>query len=179
MKNKLSALMDGELDAAEATEAIAQLKKMDGLRGEWATYHLIGDALRQSVTMPDIAQRVSERLAAEPTVLAPRSLFSLHLPMQKAKVFALSAAASVAAVAVVGWISFHTVDQSRENLAAGNNAGNRTSLNAVQVATSASVPPPAQMNDYLLAHQEFSPSTAMQGVAPYVRTVADSQGQGR
>jgi len=173
MKNKLSALMDGELDAAEATEAIAQLKKTDGLRSEWATYHLIGDALRQSVTMSHIAQRVNERLATEPTVLAPRSLFSLHLPMQKAKVFALSAAASVAAVAVVGWISFQTIDQSQQNLAASN----KTSSNVI--AASTSVPAPARMNDYLLAHQEFSPSTAMQGVAPYVRTVADSQGQGR
>jgi sigma-E factor negative regulatory protein RseA len=27
------------------------------------------------------------------------------------------------------------------------------------------------MNDYLTAHQEFSPSTAMHGVASYVRTV--------
>ena len=168
MKNKISALMDGELDVEEATEAITQLKKTDELRGEWATYHLIGDALRQSVAMSDIAQRVSVQLAAEPTVLAPR----LRLP-QKAKVFALSAAASLAAVAVVGWISFQTIDQSQQNLAASN----KTSVNVI--AANTSVPAPARMNDYLLAHQEFSPSTAMQGVAPYVRTVADAQGQGR
>lgn len=168
MKTKLSALMDGELDAAEATETIAQLRKTDELRGEWATYHLIGDALRQSIAMPDIAQRVSEKLATEPTVLAPR----FHLP-QKAKVFALSAAASLAAVVVVGWISFQTIDQSQQNLAAAN----KTSPHVIAVTTS--VPAPARMNDYLLAHQEFSPSTAMQGVAPYVRTVADAQGQGR
>lgn len=174
MKNKISALMDGELDAAEATEAIAQLKKTDGLRGEWATYHLIGDALRQSVTMSDIAQRVSVQLAAEPTVLAPR----LHPPMQKAKVVALSAAASAAAIAVVGWLSFQTpLNPSQQNLAAANNAGNKTSLNVM--AASTSVPAPARMNDYLLAHQEFSPSTTMQGVAPYVRTVADAHRQGR
>ena len=28
------------------------------------------------------------------------------------------------------------------------------------------------MNEYLVAHQEFSPSTAMQDVASYVRTVS-------
>jgi sigma-E factor negative regulatory protein RseA len=28
------------------------------------------------------------------------------------------------------------------------------------------------VDDYLLAHQEFSPSTMMQGMAPYVRTVS-------
>ena len=79
--------------------------------------------------------------------------------------FALSAAASVAAVAVVGWISFQSIDQSQQN--------------ANAIAANTSVPAPARMNDYLLAHQEFSPSTAMQGVAPYVRTVADAQGQRR
>jgi sigma-E factor negative regulatory protein RseA len=31
---------------------------------------------------------------------------------------------------------------------------------------------PAAVNDYMLAHQEFSPSTAMRGVASYVRTVS-------
>jgi hypothetical protein len=28
------------------------------------------------------------------------------------------------------------------------------------------------MNDYLIAHQEFSPSTEVQGAASYMRTVA-------
>jgi hypothetical protein len=28
------------------------------------------------------------------------------------------------------------------------------------------------MNVYLLAHQGFSPSTAIQGVVPYIRTVS-------
>jgi hypothetical protein len=28
------------------------------------------------------------------------------------------------------------------------------------------------MNEYLLAHQGFSPSTAIQGLAPYIRSVA-------
>jgi len=29
-----------------------------------------------------------------------------------------------------------------------------------------------RVNEYLMAHQEYSPSTILQGVAPYVRTVA-------
>jgi sigma-E factor negative regulatory protein RseA len=37
-----------------------------------------------------------------------------------------------------------------------------------------------KVNEYLMAHQEYSPSTAFQGVAPYVRTVSESQdGNGR
>jgi hypothetical protein len=31
------------------------------------------------------------------------------------------------------------------------------------------------MNEYLIAHQEFSPSTAIQGLAPYIRGVSATQ----
>jgi hypothetical protein len=31
----------------------------------------------------------------------------------------------------------------------------------------------ANVNPYLLAHQEYSPSIAMQGMSPYVQTVAE------
>jgi hypothetical protein len=36
------------------------------------------------------------------------------------------------------------------------------------------------MNEYLLAHQGFSPSTALQGLAPYIRSVsATAPAEGR
>jgi len=35
------------------------------------------------------------------------------------------------------------------------------------------VPLPSATNDYLLAHQGFSPRASLQGMAPYVRTVSD------
>jgi hypothetical protein len=35
------------------------------------------------------------------------------------------------------------------------------------------VPLPTQANDYLLAHQVFSPRVSLQGMAPYVRTVSE------
>jgi hypothetical protein len=31
------------------------------------------------------------------------------------------------------------------------------------------------MNEYLIAHQEFSPSTEIQGLAPYIRGVSSLQ----
>jgi len=34
-------------------------------------------------------------------------------------------------------------------------------------------PAPIQLNDYMFAHEEFSPRTAIRGVSPYMRTVAD------
>ncbi|MEK6707924.1 MAG: sigma-E factor negative regulatory protein [Pseudomonadota bacterium] len=173
MKSKISALMDGELDSEDVAGTITQLKKTDELRDEWATYHLIGDALRQSTASIDIAQRVSTRLAAEPTILAPPS------PMEhKFKVFALSAAASVAAVAVVGWMSLQNMDRPQENLASNKpvlQPALQTTPVAISIPVAGSVPAPAQINDYLLAHREFSATPAMHGITPYIRTVTESR----
>jgi hypothetical protein len=40
-------------------------------------------------------------------------------------------------------------------------------------AKPAAVPLPSATNDYLLAHQIFSPHGSLQGMAPYVRTVSE------
>ncbi|MDO8437523.1 MAG: sigma-E factor negative regulatory protein [Nitrosomonadaceae bacterium] len=173
MKSKISALMDGELDSEDVAGTITQLKKTDGLRDEWATYHLIGDALRQSITSVDITQRVSTRLAAEPTVLAPQS------PMEhKFKVFALSAAASVAAVAVVGWMSLQNMDRPQENLASNKpvlQPAVQTTSGAISIPVAGSILAPAHINGYLLAHRGFSATPAMHGVVPYIRTATESR----
>lgn len=59
----------------------------------------------------------------------------------------------------------------------------RGELQVAQTAPSPQMPsaaPPAatQVADYLLAHQRYSSTSAMQGMAPYVRTVAD-EGEAR
>ena len=172
MKNEISALMDGELDTEDAAGIIAQLRKTDELSDTWAVYHLISDALGQSEARPaDISRRVSARLATEPTVLAPRPLIR-----RKNKVFAV--AASITAAAVIGWMNVQTTDRLPVNLAANKAIPQSIPAIALQTipAISVSAPAPAQINDYLLAHRQFAPSTAMHGVAPYMtRAVAESR----
>jgi len=179
MEEKISALMDGELDADDAASAIAQFKKADELREQWAVYHLISDILAQPEVMPvDVTQRVNARLATEPTVLAPRPS-----PSSKHKPIAFAAAASIAAMAVAGWMSVHTTppaDRLQANLA-DNRPSPAVPLPAIHAASVSTPPPipasaPAQINDYLMAHREFSPGAAMHGMAPsYIRTVAESR----
>lgn len=163
MPKEISALMDGELDGHSAQAALACLETRDDLQERWTTYHLIGDALRREIGIAgDLAAGVKQRLAAEPTVLAPKRPAAGRL-----KVAALSLAASVAAIAMVAWVMVQNAqDRQQEQLAAAR---------SVTAAKPASFPVTQQLNDYLIAHQEYSPSTAIQGVAPYVRTVADSQ----
>jgi len=77
MKEKLSALMDGELDGQLADRTIKAITEEEELKQVWDAYHLIGDAMRDnSHVSVNVRQRVATRLAAEPTVLAPRRWYA-------------------------------------------------------------------------------------------------------
>jgi len=156
MKDRLSALMDGELDDKSAAEVIEALGRDQEAVRTWRTYQLISDAMRESrLLSADFTARFSEQLAKEPTVLAPRAMQA-----ESRKWVALSAAASVAAVALVGWVTF---------------APRPGPAPLAQVQPEAPKPPamvplPSSANDYLLAHQAFSPRVSL---APYIRTVSE------
>jgi sigma-E factor negative regulatory protein RseA len=167
MKDRLSALMDGELDDKSAAEVIRALGSDHEAVRTWRTYQLISDALRESrVLSPDFTARVAARLAAEPTVLAPRGLQA-----ESRKWFALSAAASVAAISLVGWLAFAPQPAVTPAAAPVAQAPVQTKPNIVPLPTAA--------NDYLLAHQGFSPRVYLQGMAPYVRTVSEQAVESR
>jgi len=160
---KISTLMDGEALGQEAHQAMLRLKDAGNARETWAAYHLIGDVMRgDALPAFDVSQRVAAAIADEPTVMAPRSLRAGR-PMT----YALSAAASVSAIAVVGWMAFSTatITNPPADIA-------RAPAAAQPEAQLVSSPGDGQMNEYLLAHQGVSPSTSLQGVAPYIRTIS-------
>jgi len=184
--------MDGELDDARAQALCAQMKN-DESSECWAAYHLIGDALRsECIAQSGFARRFAERLAVEPTVLAPRAKplaegpvhaqwpasFS-HRLRARPWYYGMAAAASVAAVGLVGWFGAQEFSLgpglTEQASAAGSRLGVATIAVNAQSTTALSRKSQARMLDpYLLVHQEYSPTTAMQGVRPYVRTVADA-----
>jgi sigma-E factor negative regulatory protein RseA len=160
MKHEISALMDGELFEDEAEILFGQIKRDPSAHRDWATYHMIGDVLRQpEYVHRDISAIVRERLQNEPTVLAPRS----HALKQKARVFALSAAASLLAVGVVAWMSLQISPEHASQMAMQD-----SNIRPVNLQIQ------PKSNDYLMAHQEFSPSNDMNGGASYIRTVTFS-----
>jgi sigma-E factor negative regulatory protein RseA len=173
MKSKISAFMDGELAQHEAAGALEALRMEGEARDDWRRYHLIGDLMRDPNTLSSgfgagFSSRVADRIAREPTVLAPsrRRNEAARMP-----VWALSAAASLAAVALVGWVAFGPRDEPQ--LA-------RSQPQVVAAQDAVQVAPPAEANDYLLAHQGYSPRNSLQGAVPYVRTVSgDMRGLGR
>lgn len=163
MTEQLSALADGELEGAQAQGLIRRTEAEADLLRQWGLYHLIGEALRQERVYPvDVVGAVQRRLAEEPTVLAPRPV-----RRKRVQVYALSAAASAAAVAMVAWVMLQAQPPaSTAPLAQAPSPG------LAATAAPAVVPVSATMNDYLRAHQEYSPSTQILGVAPYIRTVS-------
>jgi sigma-E factor negative regulatory protein RseA len=164
MKSQLSAMMDDAAEDHECERCVRRLKDDPELRATWDLYHLIGDALRGH-TAPDVAERVQHRLAAEPTVFAPRAI---EPPRRRATRHALSIAASVAAVALVGWMALPLFDLQPESPPPATVQLPEPPLAAVPVAQG--------VGDYLLAHQRFSPSLAIGGIAPYIRSVTEENG---
>lgn len=163
--DKLSAWMDGELDEALAAAEFQRTKHDSGFRERWDTFHVIGDAMRGDPTLsPGFGERLSERLAAEPTVLAPR-----RRTIGSVVTYALSAAASVAAVGAVAWIAL-SGPADQPGAAPAVVAQTPVALPQVPVAV-VNVPDNGRMHEYLLAHMGVSPSTALQGLAPYIHTV--------
>ena len=168
MKNRISALMDGELSGSELEQSIQALHEGGEALEAWRRYHLISDAFSDTpILSSGFSARFSERLALEPTVLAPASA-----PVQghrNRSWIPLSAVASVAAIALVVF-SYQTlgpeVPQAPQVAQVTQKAPERPKT--------ANVPMSGAVNDYLLAHQNYSARNSLQGVAPYVRTVSES-----
>ena len=150
MSDRISALMDGELDDNEASSLLVTIRENKALHQNWNDYHLIGDILRQTTaSSPDLTGKIVARLKNEPTVLAPHKFAP-----RKRELIAWSAAASFAAVAFVALaaLKFSSAGDTSDNLTAQSN------LPASNLAATQTNP---NLNEYLVAHQEFSPSTAL------------------
>ena len=130
---------------------------------------IIGHTLSGEYQLPrDFSQRVTHHLAQEPTMLAPR-----RRAVKRITVYALSAAASLSAMALAGWIAFFNNPLTPQPEIA--KAANTPPPAAAPSTQLASVPSDGRTNEYLIAHQEFSPSTAILGLAPYLRSVPGAQ----
>ena len=105
MKDKVSALFDGDLDDQGMRAVFDGMRKDASLRREWDTYCLIGDTLRgDAAGSGDFVSRVMASLDDEPTLLAPRA--QPAAVTQRGLVHRLMPlAASVMGVAAVGLVA--------------------------------------------------------------------------
>jgi sigma-E factor negative regulatory protein RseA len=164
---EISLLMDGELEAGRIDSVCAGMRE-PGCMATWVCYHVIGDALRGGAggSIRGFAEHFHTTLEAEPTILAPR-----RRPAPAA--IALAAAATVAAVSLVSWVALTTMPGGDARVTAAIATAKQAS--AVRAADAR----PAVDNEYVLVHQEYSPTTAIQGVRPYLRAVAAGEPDAR
>lgn len=170
--DELSALVDGELSGEQAARALDRLLADPQAQAQWLAYHAQADAMRfpSASTLHDAAflDAFHERFASEP----------VHLPVTHAASgvkqgrivrqwrrtwlrYGMPGAAAAAAVAVVSWMTY-------PQLNGRNSEAGIVAVGGTQPRAAAPVVP----QDYLLAHQQYAPSSRFHGVAPYVRTAS-------
>jgi sigma-E factor negative regulatory protein RseA len=176
MKSKLSGLMDGEVAEHEVQGTLSALRQDPELRRCWQEYQMIGDTLKgESRLDVELTGRVMAALEAEPTVLAPvasRRKETLHRNL-------LALAATLAGVAVVGWLALGSNQSPQVETVAQAGAPAATIAKAEQAARGAAAvpvaqvrPAPSDMQEYLIAHETQSSLLEFRGGAEHFRTVA-------
>jgi sigma-E factor negative regulatory protein RseA len=184
VQERISVFADGEASDEQLDVSFADLRSQDG-KASWELYHQIGDILRSddmNVSLSaGFSARMAARLAAEPVLVAP----TLTVQKQRTSVrrFALPGmlAAAAAAVAFVATPQLMVAMQNK----AGSNA-------AITVASDSGVSRAALTNgtgragsvlrdqgidEYLMAHQRFSPS--VYSSAQYARSATFANESGK
>lgn len=189
-REQISALADGELDDPYINATFASLRQQEA-KDDWELYHRIGDVLRsEDMDIPlssGFAARMAARLEKEPAIIAPVAVSAscatvdrrsqAHagpastLPMRSAsRRWALPGVAVAAAVAAIAFITTPHLMVALNKSGDANFAASGAATSAV-VATQDQegvVLRDARINDYLLAHQRFSPS--VYSTAQYARS---------
>lgn len=161
MKTRISALMDGELEDHEVRATLDALQRSEELRRQWSDAQLMGEALRDESRLDfDIAAQVMSALEQEPTVLAPK----IASPRDRTRP-ALALAASAAGIALVAWLGLGPATEPAPGAPLAQ-------APARMEAVAASTPSTPRLQEYLVAHQAYSPAGPMVGAARNIRTVA-------
>lgn len=173
-REQISAFADGELSDGHLDVVLAALRQDEG-RDAWNLYHQTGDALRSDELnvrlSADFNARMFARLDAEPIIMVPANKRVAAKDASPLRRFAMPGMAA-AAVAVA---AFLTVPQMMTQ----NQAPTLASAPAPVVASAApetvtvasqegEVLRDPRIDEYLLAHQRFSPS--VYSTAQYARS---------
>jgi sigma-E factor negative regulatory protein RseA len=185
-REQISAFADGELADQHVDVVLATMRKEDGC-ADWELYHQIGDVLRSDDMDVKLSQgfaaRMAARLEMEPTIVAP--VPSVHSPTIAAPVaapallarpirrWAMPGMVAAAAMATVAFIATPQLMVATKSAPSGSGAPAVASADARIAVVSANAPEGVVLRDprideYLLAHQRFSPS--VYSTAQYARS---------
>ncbi|MDF3035548.1 MAG: histidine kinase [Paucimonas sp.] len=176
----ISAYCDGDLPEHDTDMALDVLRA-DAGKAAWAEYHHVGDLLRSdelAIEMSsDFMTRFAARLENEPVIVAP-VISSVATQKKKAssRRFLLPGAAASATLAVFAWLggpqlmvaSKAPAKEEVRQIAVTEEAGMTDSSAKAVVEPQAEVLRDPDIDQYLIAHQRFSPS--VYSTAQYARS---------
>lgn len=177
MSEKLSALIDNELDDLERARVLRELAGDEALAERWSRYHIIGLAMRREQVTPvgNFTERVTRALdpgtgnPGRPAEPARRRPF--HQSTAR-----LAVAASVAGVLLVGGLIVKVYEDNRA-AGPGIQAAQQLAVNDDGMRWQGADPQSADaLNSFLIEHGEFTSASGMNGLTAYTKFVAyDSQ----
>ena len=177
---RISLLLDSEMDPAEAEAAIAGLCTDPAFRRHWHELHRAGDALRSNeVAAFDAAHfcaRVTAALSGEPTVLAPRPAKNTS-GVRRYWMPGLAVAASVAAI---GFIAVPLLRAPEATSVAKSVAQPVVEISVLDAGKSLPTIVNARaagdsFNPYLAAHRELTSNSVVPRAAAYLRSSATEE----
>lgn len=195
-REQISALADGELSEQHVDIALAGMRQSDA-RADWELYHQIGDILRSdemAVTLSSgFAAKMAARLDAEPTIIAPlpSTIEAAAAVVDKTSARSLKrwAAPSIAAAAAMATVAFVTTpqlmvalkddrvpEQEIARVAAVASSSEQENVSVASAPEGVVLRDP-RIDDYLLAHQRFSPS--VYSTAQYARSATFASDSGK
>lgn len=184
IREALSALVDGEADAAGAADGVSRWRDDDDAKTTWHAYQLIGDVLRSE----DLAaghrdrvfmQRLHARLIQEPTVLAPAPDVPqahpdvVHAGMLHRWAVPLGLAAGVALVLGALLVVRQGPLADGPVLAEAKPGPSLPPIELAAVAGSSSAPVllrDPRLDRYLAAHKQFQSANAMGPSTGFIRS---------
>lgn len=191
MREALSALVDGEADAAAAGEGSARWRDDEDARATWHAYQLIGDVLRSddlAASQRDrvFMQRLHVRLMQEPVVLVPASSLPDDPPEhgQAGLLHRWAVPLGLAAGMALVLSTLVVVRQDQEANAPALVAGakpvqslQRAGLTAVAGSSSAPVLlRDPRLDRYLAAHKQYQSANAMGPSTGFIRSATYDTG---
>jgi sigma-E factor negative regulatory protein RseA len=181
-QERISIFADGETSDEQLEIALGDLRTDEG-KATWELYHAIGDLLRSDEMNPPLSTGFSAglaaRLAAEPVLIAPQ--LAIKGRRTSVRRFALPGvlAAAAAAVAFVGTPQLMVAMQGQQSAVpsvaiVASGGVERTALSG---EPSGSALRGQGIDEYLMAHQRFSPS--VYSSAQYARSATFANDSGK
>ncbi len=177
MKDKLSAMLDGDLDDHSCAPVLDRIERDPELKAQWETYCLIGDVLRGEPRHGGgLTARVMANIESEPTVLAPSPRRQAPENDALSRVL-MPIAASVMGILAVGWVAHTLYSQPQDGVSFAGAAAPiqavEASLAQVRLVAAERLDP---HREYVFLHQAMNAGGPIPRVIHHVRTVTDTLG---